>query len=510
MIEFFKTWLDSFEWFILAYFILLNTSYLLLIILATVDFTKYFRRKPFSGSEDIFANPMTPGVSVIVPAYNEEVGIVDNVRAMLSLRFPKFEIVVVDDGSSDSTFSLMQDAFGLIETPRHVEGSIELTGQIQSIWVAKNGEPLVVVRKTNGKSRSDACNAGLNVARLDVVCMVDADSLLDSDALLRVIKPFVDDPDHVVATGGVIRPANGCLVEEGQIVKANMPTQWTARIQVIEYLRSFLLGRTGWSTLQGLLIISGAFGVFRRDIIMELGGLDRHCMGEDAELVARLHHKLRNEGRRDYKIVFVSEPVCWTEVPAERKVLARQRRRWSRGLAEVLWKHKGMMFNPRYGRIGLVVLPYYLFFELLTPVIEIAGALVMVVLGAAWLFGNLLNQPELAGLLNVEFAILFAIVAVGYGFLLSLAALTVEEFSFHRMNSWRDLWVSFVASIIENIGYRQLHAWWRLDGLIWWLRQGEANWGAMPRTGYVTKPGAGKIDQAPVPLPAQDHREHAE
>jgi cellulose synthase/poly-beta-1,6-N-acetylglucosamine synthase-like glycosyltransferase len=300
--------------------------------------------------------------------------------------------------------------------------------------------------------------------------MIDADSLLDESALLRVVKPFVDDPIHTVGTGGVIRAANGSDVASGRIIVPRMPKGWVARIQIVEYLRSFLLGRTAWARMSGLLIISGAFGMFRRDAIVEVGGLDLHCLGEDAELVARLHHQLRKE-RRDYRFVFVSEPVCWTEVPDTLEVLGRQRRRWSRGLAEVLWKHRSMMGNPRYGFIGMVVMPYYLVFELLGAVVELLGVFAV-------------GLGLVLGVVDVQFAAIFALAAVGYGILLSFAAITVEEFSFHRYSSWRDLGAGLGASLLENVGFRQLHAWWRVRGLFAAISGSGKKWEEMPRSGF--------------------------
>jgi cellulose synthase/poly-beta-1,6-N-acetylglucosamine synthase-like glycosyltransferase len=501
-------WLSDFEWFVLAYFLVLNSTYLVLTVLAAVEFYKYFRRVPFAGHDELFANPLTPSVSVIVPAYNEEVGIIDSVRAMLSLRFPQFEIVVVDDGSTDRTFELLHAEFDLVRVPyEKSEHAIETLGEIRSVWTPRDGSSVVVVCKDNASSRSDALNAGLNCARMDLVCMVDADSLLDPEALLRVVKPFVDDPQHVVGTGGVIRPANGCVVEQGTITSTAMPRGWLARIQVIEYLRAFLLGRTGWSTLQGMLIISGAFGMFRRELVLSLGGLDNQCMGEDCELVTRIHHHMRSTHRKDYRLVFVSEPVCWTEVPSTRVVLARQRRRWSRGLAEVLWKHKRMVFNPRYGRIGLVVLPHYLLFELLGPIVELLGVLTVFGIFALNIAGKIFDYPN--WLLNTHFAWLFFVVAILYGFFLSLAAIAVEEFSFHRMSSWRDLYASLASSVIENVGYRQMHAWWRLRGLGWWLKKGQAVWGAMPRSGYQPAGTTGRVIGSPAKkrlLPADEEK----
>jgi cellulose synthase/poly-beta-1,6-N-acetylglucosamine synthase-like glycosyltransferase len=468
----FRDGLVSFDWFILVYFVVLNSGYLLLVGIASLEVARTMRRLTVAGYDDIFANPFAPGVSILVPAYNEEVGIVESVHSLLGLRYPEFEVIVIDDGSTDATFARLQAAFDLVPTERVIPQLVPTLGRIISTYAAREGEPLIVVRKENTGRRSDPLNVGINAASKHLICMVDADSILDADALLRVAKPFVDDPEHVIGTGGVVRAANGVIVERGRVVEARMPDGWLARIQVMEYLRSFLLGRTGWSRLGGLLIISGAFGLFRRDTVIEVGGLDLNCIGEDAELVARLHHHFR-VARRSYRIVFVAEPVCWTEVPSTVTELGRQRRRWSLGLAQVLRTHRKMIGNPRYGRIGLVVLPYYLIFELLSPVVELLGVFV-VALSFAF------------GLLNVHFAVLFALVAFGWGILLSVASLALEEFSYHRYRRWRDLAIAIAAAILENIGYRQLHAVWRLRGLADSLSDKEGAWGTMTRTGFAT------------------------
>jgi cellulose synthase/poly-beta-1,6-N-acetylglucosamine synthase-like glycosyltransferase len=462
--------ISGFNWFVLGYFLVLNTGYLVLIAIASLDVSQWLRRVAFAGHDDIFANPLTPAVSIIVPAFNEELSIVENVRAMLVLKYPEFEVVVVDDGSTDATFERLRDAFDLVETNHAVTNEVPTIGEVISVHVPAGGGPLIVVRKANAGRRSDAVNVGLNTVNHPLVCMIDADSLLEEDALLRVVKPFIDDPRRVVASGGVIRAANGSRIESGHVVDATMPRRWVERVQVLEYLRSFLLGRTGWSKVGGLLIISGAFGVFRRDIVVEVGGLDLTTLGEDAELVARIHHYLRKQ-KRDYRITFVAEPVCWTEVPHSRKVLARQRVRWSQGLAEVLWRHRTMVGNPRYGRIGLVVLPYYLMFELLGPVVELFGVLAVIASFAL-------------GITNVTFFILFAAVAFGYGAFVSIAALAVEEFSFHRYRRWRDLSAAVAAVVVENVGYRQMHSWWRLRGVYRAISGRETSWGVMTRTGF--------------------------
>jgi cellulose synthase/poly-beta-1,6-N-acetylglucosamine synthase-like glycosyltransferase len=455
---------------ILAYFIVINTSFLLLIGLAALEFARHMRRMPFADYEAVAASPLTLPVSVLVPAYNEEVGIVPAVQAMLALRYPQHEVVVVDDGSKDGTARALIEAFDLVEVPNVVPQDVPTKGAVTSVHVPADGHtPLVLVRSFNG-GRSSAINVGVNAARYPLMAIVDADSILDPDALLVVSKPFADDPRRVVGTGGVIRAVNGCRVVAGRVVEVAMPRGWLARIQVVEYLRAFLIGRTGWSRVGSLMIVSGAFGLFRRDVVVEVGGLDVDCIGEDFELVTKIHKRMREE-QRDYRIVFVSEPVSWTEVPPTRAVLASQRKRWHRGLWEVLWKYRRMAGNGRYGRIGLIGIPYMWLFELVAPLLELFGV-VIVPLGLV------------LGVVQVRYAVMFATFAYGYAIFVSIAAMCLEEYSFHRYARWQDLGGVLAATVAENLGYRQLHAWWRLRGSWAALRRRRPVWGEMTRQGF--------------------------
>jgi cellulose synthase/poly-beta-1,6-N-acetylglucosamine synthase-like glycosyltransferase len=472
-----------FDAFVLYYFIALNSSYLLLIGIACFEIVRLGRRSSFVSYDDIFANPLTPPVSIVVPAHNEENVIVESVTAMLALEYSEFEVIIVDDGSTDATFERLQEHFVLQKIDRVVPRQIPTIGAVSAIYGCASGEPLTVVRKVSAGRRSDAVNAGLDLARYPLVCMVDADSILEKQALLSVAKPFVDDPQRVVATGGVIRVANGSRVYRGRVEEARHSRHWLSRIQSVEYIRSFLLGRLGWSRLGSLLIISGAFGMFRRDVLLEVGGLDPDSLGEDAELVVSIHEHMRKR-KRDYRVVFVPEPVCWTEVPETRAQLGTQRRRWSRGLAQLLRKHRRMVGNPRYRGIGVLALPYYVAFELLGPLVELFGV-VAVVAGLA------------LGFVSPWFVALFAIAAVGYGLFVSCCALAIEELAFHRYHRWRDLQRSFAAALVENLGYRQLHAWWRLRGVWDEVRGREPAWGRMVRRGFG---GESAASAAPVAI----------
>jgi cellulose synthase/poly-beta-1,6-N-acetylglucosamine synthase-like glycosyltransferase len=407
---------------------------------------------------------------MIVPAHNEEAGIVTSVKALLSLRYPHHEIVVVDDGSSDATLSRLVEAFDLVEIPRTMPQDVAVHAAVRSVSVPRDGRTRLIVVSKDNSGKTEAVNTGINAATEPLVAVIDADSILEPDALLRVTQPFTDDPTRMVATGGTIRAVNGSRVVSGRVVRVELPRGWLPRVQVVEYFRSFLLGRTGWSRFGGLILISGAFGLFRRDILVEVGGLDHISIGEDFELVLRIHRHLRDQ-KRDYRVQFVPEPVSWTEVPSTLRVLRNQRRRWHRGLWETLWAYRDMLFRPRYGRIGMVALPYYWLFELVAPLLEAFGILVVPV-------GLLL------GVINIPFAVLFLLIAYGYAIFVTLCSLAVEEWAYHRHERWRDLALIVVASVVENIGYRQLTVVWRLEG--WWssVRNKKQVWGVMTRTGF--------------------------
>ena len=460
-----------FVWAVFAYFIVFALFHALLLVLASLSINRYIARQVRSRVRRAVRSPLTPAISILVPAFNEEAGIADSIRSLLALEYPTLEVVVVNDGSSDGTMTRLVEEFGLVEVDRPTPPYLPHK-PVRALYSPFGSLPLLVVDKENG-GKADSLNAGINFARHPLVCAIDADSILEQDALVKTAAPFLDDPDRVVATGGMVRIANGCTVERGRVVRAALPRQALPMFQVVEYLRAFFAARTGWGELNALLIVSGAFGLFRRDAVIAAGGYRPDLVGEDIELVVRLHRTLREAGR-PYRIVYVPDPVCWTEAPESLRVLRRQRRRWQRGTLETLLAHRRMIGNPRYRAVGLVALPALLVFEVLGPLVELAGYVVAVAAAAT-------------GHMALGTLFVFLLVAILYGLVLSLGAIALEDASFGRHPEWDDLGRLVAFALLENAGYRQLSHLWRLEGFWQLVRGGE--WGAMERRG-LSKPGA--------------------
>ena len=453
------------NYFVLGYFLAINGVYLALYAISFAEIADYVRRDVFSGFSELFTSNYAPPVSVIVPAYNEEATIVSSVRSFLTLHYPLHEVVVVNDGSKDGTLEVLLEEFDLYETDQPVRLQLEVS-PLRGVYTAAH-ERLTVVDKVNG-GKSDALNAGVCAASYPLVCCMDADIILEEDALLRIARPMIESAS-TAAVGGIVRVANGCEFEKGRIVEVKTPRKALPNFQIVEYLRAFIASRTAWSKLNCLLIISGAFGMFRRRDLIAAGGYARDTVGEDMELVTRMHRVLL-ENDRDYTISFVPDPIAWTEVPDTLRVLGRQRDRWHRGLVDTLVRHRKMIFNPRYRAVGLIGMPYFLLFELIGPVVELLGYM-------AFVAGLLL------GVLNLEFALAFFLVAVGLGVFLSTAAVFLEELRLERYPRWTDLLKLTCYGILENFGYRQLNTFWRAKAIISYLRN-NTDWGAMERRGF--------------------------
>jgi cellulose synthase/poly-beta-1,6-N-acetylglucosamine synthase-like glycosyltransferase len=410
---------------------------------------------------------LAPPIAIVAPAYNEALTIEESVRALLALHYPDFEVIVVNDGSKDQTLQVLVERFQVRPVERYHDLTLE-NRPIRGIYANPDIPRLLVIDKENG-GKADAMNAGINVARAPLVCVIDADTLLEPDALLRVARPFVEEPVRTVAVGGTIRIANGCRVEGGRVVEAALPRSFIALVQIVEYLRAFLLARLGLSQMKALLIISGAFGVFRREAVLQVGGFSQKTVGEDMELVIKLHRYMR-ERNQPYRISYVPEPVSWTEAPESLGILGNQRSRWQRGSLEAFFKHRDMFLNPRYGRVGCLGFGQVFVVDVIGPLIEVAG---YVLIPAMWLLG----------LISFDYLLAFVAVVFSFGVFVSVAALVLEEVQLRRLPRARDLAILTVVAVLENFGYRQLNNFWRLRG--WWqfLRKRQG-WGEMVRKGF--------------------------
>jgi len=456
------------EYIILVYFLLINTFYFLFNILSLAGILRYRRMITFVRFGEIFHMPIVRPISVIVPAFNEETGIIESVRSLLSLRYPVFEVVVVNDGSTDETLARLIEAFDLRPSKAVFRKSIP-TLPIRGIYRSAVQPKLVVVDKINGK-KADAMNAGLNISRYPLFCAVDADSILEPDALLKVVRPFLEDPERTIGAGGIIRLSNGCVVKEGQVAEVAIPRNWIARFQILEYLRAFLGGRMGMSMMKSTLIISGAFGIFRKDLAMACGGYRAASITEDMDLVIRMQKHMHDQ-KKPYRIQFIPDPICWTEAPENLRVLARQRSRWHRGLIQTLVLFRRMLFNPRYGVAGMFAMPFYAVFEMAGPFIECLGYV-------------LFASHVVLGQVNAPFAVTFFFVAVFYGTFVSLLAILLEELSAYRYPRLRDILILTASGVAENFFYRQYLSVVRAWSLMDYLR-GKNEWGAMEKRGFA-------------------------
>ncbi|HEX9129069.1 MAG TPA: glycosyltransferase family 2 protein, partial [Gemmatimonadaceae bacterium] len=334
---------------VLLYFLAVNGWYLVLLVSSLLELRRHMLLIADESRHLLLSSTLSPTISILAPAYNEEATIDASLRALLALQYPNLEVIVISDGSKDRTVQVLIERFDLVPVKTIYEQRIK-TKLVRSLYRSATYPSLVVVDKDNG-GKADALNVGLSFARGELVCAMDADTLIEADGLQRMIRPFLYETD-VVATGGTIRVVNGSEVKHGRVVRTSVPTRLLPGVQVVEYLRAFLFGRLGWNRLGGNIIISGAFGLFQRDAVVNAGGYLHDTVGEDMELVLRLK-RLSYERGGPGKIAFVPDPVAWTEVPESAKVLGRQRDRWHRGLADVLWRHRRMLFNPRYGVTGL-------------------------------------------------------------------------------------------------------------------------------------------------------------
>jgi cellulose synthase/poly-beta-1,6-N-acetylglucosamine synthase-like glycosyltransferase len=463
------TWLVVVSGLFLAYFVVLNVIYATLFAVSFYESGVHMRRLALGGDDIVLQSPLTPPMSIILPAFNEEACIVASVDALRLIEYGEFEIIVVDDGSTDGMLARLDEAYGLV--PSHAPLRHQLPCRpVKAVYTSNRLPDLVVVSKENGGCKADAINAGVNAARYPLVCITDADAILEKDALLRAVRPFLERPRETVAVGGTVRIVNGCTVRDGRITRLGAPRNPLAALQVVEYMRAFIASRTAWSRFGGLFLISGAFGVFRRDALVEVGGFNPEAIGEDMELVLRMR-RVFSAQRRRFRIVFVPDPVVWTEAPESLKDLYSQRRRWHHGLLQCLWWNRGMLLRPSQGAVGMVGLPYLWLFEAGGAVVEVVGYVVVIV-------------SALLGELDVRFLLLFVLLAMAYGVALSVTALMMDEARSLRTQSLGDVAWLLLFTVLENFGYRQLLAVWRFTATVGMIGGRRARWDPLERKGF--------------------------
>jgi cellulose synthase/poly-beta-1,6-N-acetylglucosamine synthase-like glycosyltransferase len=453
-------------WGALGYFLLVNGVLSVLLISAAVELRRNRLEAWHEARWRVLGSEVAPTITMIAPAYNENVTVSASVSSLLTLGYSQLEVVVVNDGSTDDTQAVLERDFELVPVHPIYRRRID-TAPVRGIYRSRRTPRLVVVDKENG-GKADALNAGLNVAAGELVCAIDADTVIETDALVRMVRPFLADP-RVAAAGGTILAVNGCTVRHGRVVGQRAPGGFLAGVQAVEYLRAFVVGRLGWNRLGGNLVVSGAFGMFRRQAALDAGGYLRGTVGEDVELVARIRRRARERGEPE-RVVFIPDPVAWTEVPESLTALGRQRDRWHRGLAETLARHRRVLLNRRFGALGLVVLPYYLGIELLAPVVETLGVLSLVA-GVA------------VGAVNLYFVALLLLVAYGFALVLTACTLLLEEWTYRAYGSLGCRVRLLAFAVAEQLGYRQLTVIWRLHGLLGWALR-RRGWGTMARKGF--------------------------
>ena len=471
MIEFFKVIQFIIENGIIILTVFIFGSYSALAVFSAVAMLRYMRKNSFVDYNVLLSSPLAPSISLIAPAYNEGKTIVDNIRSLLSLHYNDFEVIIINDGSTDDSLEKVIKAYDLEPVNLLFEEKLK-TQAVKAIYKSKNKafSKLVVIDKENG-GKADALNAGINLAQKDYISAIDVDSILVEDALLIMAKPFLEEDERkIIASGGVIRIANSCKIEDGRITEIKLPKRFLPRMQVLEYTRAFLMGRMAWSKLNGLLLISGAFGMFDRDVVIKCGGYNTNLVGEDMELIVRMRRYMA-EHKEKYRVIYIPDPLCWTEAPSTLRVLTRQRDRWTRGTMESLFKHFKLFFNPRYKTLGLLGHPYWFFLEWLAPLIEFIGILYFIVIA-------ILGYP------NWPFFFLLLATVFLFAITLSFWAVLFEELSFHRYNKRREVVKMLLTSVLEPIFYHPIILFSTIRGNFKFFI-GEKTWGKMERQGFA-------------------------
>lgn len=460
-----------FEYAIFYYGICLMLSYLILVFFSIIEINKYNHRNRFINYSPLLNSEHIPGISIIAPAFNEALTIINGVHTLLSLSYPKFEVIVVNDGSTDDSLQQLIEEYDLVESNFFYDIAIQ-TYPIKAIYKSSNPvySKLTVVDKENGQSKADACNAGINVSSYPLFLGTDIDCILHKETLLKMVKPFIEEKTRVIAAGAVIRASNSCEVDNGYLKKIHVSSQYLPLFQELEYIRAFLLGRMAWSKINGLMLVSGAIGLFDKEIALAAGGYDNTSLGEDMELIARMRIWMHDNNQK-YLVKYIPESLCWTEVPSTIKILARQRTRWTQGLAQTLWIHKRAFLNSKYKVFGLLTYPYWIFFEWMAPFIEAGGILYYIYL-------------IITGQLTWEYAIVLFLFIYSFSVMITLIAILWDDLVGMKYSSKRDVLKLCLGAIVEPFAYHPLVLFYSLRGNWFFFTRRKLAWGEMTRTGF--------------------------
>lgn len=464
------TLINIFNWGIFVYVSLICSSYFILAIISLKGLSDYLKENAFIEYKVIKSSDLAPALTVIAPAYNEGKNIQENVHSLLNLNYNDYEVIVVNDGSKDNTMEVLIKSYDLEIIDYKYNERIPAKN-VKGVYKSKNPafQNLFVADKENG-GKADALNVGLNISTNPYIICIDADCVLHKDALLILAKPLLEKSDqHVIATGGVVRIANSCVIKSGTLTEINAPENLLARIQVIEYLRAFLLARMAWGKLDGLLLISGAFGLFDKEIAIRCGGYNHQTVGEDMELVVRMRRYMI-ENNLKYAVSYIPNPLCWTEAPESFNILLKQRSRWTRGTMETLWIHRKMFLNPQYNILGLISVPYWFMFEYMAPIIEFLGLFITLFLA-------------IIGILSFQYFFLLLGFVYSFAIMFSMLTLLTEEYTYHQYGRVKDFMRLLFGVFVEPVYFHFFTVYAALLGN-WEKIRGYKAWGEMERTGF--------------------------
>jgi cellulose synthase/poly-beta-1,6-N-acetylglucosamine synthase-like glycosyltransferase len=445
--------------------------YILLAVLSYIAVTSYHKSKYFLNKDVLIKSNHVLGVSIVAPAFNEGTTIVYNVKSLLSQEYPKFEVIIVNDGSTDDTLDKLIQEFNLVKVDFFYQERI-VTKPVKGHYKSTNPiySKLLVVDKENGKSKADASNAGINSAKYSLFICTDVDCILRNDTIVMLAKPFLESSKRVIATGAAIRISNSCEFKDGALYKSHYPTKFFPRFQELEYLRSFIFGRMAWSRTNGLLLVSGGLGMFDKEVAIEAGGYWHKSLGEDMELITRMR-KLMYEKKQKFSIQYIPESLCWTEVPSDKTIFLRQRVRWARGLVQTLFLHKKMIFNPKYGKTGFIILPYFLFCEFAVPIIEVIGLIILIISAIFY---------------TVHYEFLFFASLFVYLFYVTITIMSIylDQMIHKQYGNFKELMVLIAMVFLEPLVYHPINVYASIKGYWYFIKNKELSWGTMTRQGF--------------------------